>query len=190
MKKKKPDNEALTIIFLILALAGTIFFSNGCARASGNKDSVKADVSVNQEAPDNGVKPEGSDDNAVPATAALTDIKVTYKLDPRLTRSLYMGDRWVSPPTYTSTVQAGKEITVEARARGIDARGKTMNINPKWIPADPEMVAVSPQQGRQVKITVRRAGKSSLEVASQGFSKKLSIKATYKSNLIQVEISQ
>lgn len=101
-----------------------------------------------------------------------------------------MGDRWVSPPTYTSTVQAGQEITVEARARGIDARGKTININPKWTPADPEMVAVSPKQGRQVKITVRGAGKSSLEVSSQGFSMKLSIKATYKNNLIQVEISQ
>jgi hypothetical protein len=44
-------------------------------------------------------------------TIAVTDIAVVFKLDPRLTAGLYMGDRWVSPPTY-STVHPGKQATL------------------------------------------------------------------------------
>ena len=123
------------------------------------------------------------------ATASLTNIRVSFKLDPSITRGMYMGERWVSPPTYTA-VQEGKEITVEASAQGFDAKGKPIDISPEWIPEDPKMVAVSPGQGRQVKITVRRAGQSTLRVASQAFSKKLAIKATYQDGATQVEISQ
>jgi len=121
-------------------------------------------------------------DNARAATA-LTGITLSFKLDPRLTKSLYMGERWVSPPTYTG-VQDGKNLTVEARAHGRDAKGKAMNISPEWIPADPEMVTVTPGQGNQVKITVLRAGESRLEIASQGVSKKLLIKAEYQNSAL------
>ncbi|KAF0219139.1 MAG: hypothetical protein FD174_2225 [Geobacteraceae bacterium] len=124
-----------------------------------------------------------------PALPSITDIRVSFKLDPRLTQGLYMGDRWVSPPTY-SAVREGKEVTVEARAQGLVGKGKPTNIRPDWIPSDPEMVAVTPGQGKEVKITVRRAGQSSLKVASHGYSKELYIKATYEGNAIHVEISR
>ncbi len=121
--------------------------------------------------------------------SALTEMKISFKMDPRITRSTYMGDRWVSPPTF---IQVGlpdvKEISVEARCEGLDAKG--MPLAPQWIPSDPEMVAVSPGQGKEVKIVVKRAGQSGLEVASQGVSKKLSVKAAYKGNALQVEITQ
>jgi len=120
---------------------------------------------------------------------AVTDMKISFKMDPRITRSTYSGERWISPPTF---IQAGlpdvKEMSVEARCEGLDAKG--MPVAPQWIPSDPEMVAVSPGQGKEVKITVKRAGQSGLEVASQGGSKKLSIKAAYKGNAMQVEITQ
>jgi len=103
---------------------------------------------------------------------------------------MYMGDRWVSPPTYTSTVQAGKEITVDARAEVITTKGKAAGKGPKWIPADPKMVTVTPSQGNTVKIIVRHAGETSLKVAAPGFSKVLLIKATEKGSTMQVEISQ
>jgi hypothetical protein len=125
-----------------------------------------------------------------PAAASASGIKVSFKLDPRITRGMYMGDRWVSPPTYIGT-QAGKEITVEARVEGLDAGGKLTGASPAWTPEDPDMVRVSPGQGRQVRITVRRAGQSILKVTSPGFSRELSIKATpYMGTAFQVEISQ
>jgi hypothetical protein len=112
---------------------------------------------------------------------------VSFKLDPRLTQGLYMGDRWVSPPTY---VGATAQDTVEARVQGLDAQGKARSVKPEWIPADPGMVAVTPALGDQVKITVRRAGESKLNVVSAGVSKELSIKAVYQDNAIRVEIAQ
>jgi hypothetical protein len=126
---------------------------------------------------------------AVPPAASVTDIKVSFKLDPRITQGMYMGELWVSPPVYTR-VGKGKELTVEARVHGIDAKGKPINIRSKWMPSDPEMVAVSRGQGDDVKITVHRAGQCSLEVTSQGFSRKLSVKARYEGSAIQVEIFQ
>jgi hypothetical protein len=124
------------------------------------------------------------------APGALTGITVSFKMDPRIARGLYLGDRWISPPTYTSSLQEGKEITVEARVHGVDAKGNTMNIKPGWTPSDPEMVTVTPGEGSEVEITVKRVGKSTLKVAAPGVSKELSIKATEAENAIHVEFSQ
>lgn len=119
--------------------------------------------------------------------AAASDIKVSFKLDPRLSGPTYGGERWVSPPTYTG---ASAQSTVEVRAQVLDAKGKPMNVSPEWKPEDPGMVSVSPGQGKQVKITVQSTGESKLQVAAPGFSRELSIKATEKDNVLQVEISQ
>jgi len=124
------------------------------------------------------------------APGALTGFAVSFKVDPRLTKGLYMGDRWVSPPTFTSTFQEGKETTVEARVPGVDAKGNKMKIKPKWTPSDPEMVTVTPGEGSDVKIAVKRAGKSTLKVAAPGASKELSIKATEEGDVLRVEITQ
>lgn len=127
---------------------------------------------------------------SVVAPAQLMDIQASFKLDPRLTQSLYMGERWVSPPTYTGVRQEGKEYILDARAHGIDAKRRRIPISPEWIPSDPEMVVVSPAQGDAVTITVKRAGESRLRVAAHGFSKELLIKAMNEGNAIEVVISQ
>lgn len=127
---------------------------------------------------------------ALQAPGAAAGIAVSFKLDPRLTRGLYMGDRWVSPPTYTSTVREGSEVTVDARAEGRDAKGRTSEISPRWIPADPEMVTVVPAKGKDVKITVKRAGETKVTVAAAGVSRELAIKAIRKDDTIRVEITQ
>jgi hypothetical protein len=125
------------------------------------------------------------------AAAALTKINVSFKLDRRVHGPTYGGDLWVSPPTFTA-VQGGQEVTVEARAEGVDAQGKPVNISPIWIAADPDTASVSPGRGRKVKISVKRAGQTSLEVVSPGGSKKMSIKAmvTHEGKSLQVEITQ
>lgn len=131
-----------------------------------------------------------ADSDKAVATSKLKDIQVSFKLDSRLTRSLYMGDRWVSPPAYTSARQLGKEYTVEARAKGIDARGRHIPIIPDWIPSDPEMVVLSPARGNAVKITVKRAGESLLKLTTAEFSRSLLISAEQIGNAMQVKISQ
>jgi hypothetical protein len=125
---------------------------------------------------------------AVPDTAP-PDIKVSFKLDTRLTRGVYMGDRWVSPPTFTQ-VGEGKEVIVEAIVKGLDSMGRLAKISPEWIAEDPDMVTITPGQGNKVKITVRRAGQSKLKVVSAEISRELDIKAMYRDDTLQVEISQ
>jgi FKBP-type peptidyl-prolyl cis-trans isomerase len=51
------------------------------------------------------------------------------------------------------------------------------------------MVTVTPNQGKEVAITVRRAGQTNLKVTAPGFSKELVIKATSEGGTIKVEIT-
>ena len=132
----------------------------------------------------------GAEKNNYPQTDASTDIQVSFKLDPRLLGSTYGGDRWVSPSTYGPIVQAGNVYSVEAQAYPADAQGNVMQIIPDWIPADSDMVTVSPTRGNRVTINIQRAGESSLQVIAGKFSTMLTIKAVYKDNTIQVEIFQ
>lgn len=120
---------------------------------------------------------------------ALAGISVYFKLDPRLTQGLYMGDRWVSPPTY-SRVGEGMTVTVDASARGIDGRGRSVEFRPEWRAENPAMVTVTPSQGNEVKITVLRPGQSNLLVTFQDISRKLAINATNRDKVIVVEIAQ
>jgi len=118
-------------------------------------------------------------------------ITVSLKLDPRLTRSLYMGDRWVSPATYNSlSTQVGKSITVEARAQGIDALGRRRRVNPEWISSDPEMVTVSPPRGSGVTISVRHPGTSSITLKSGETIKKLTLQTVQQGETWRVDIVQ
>ena len=113
-------------------------------------------------------------------------INFSFKMDPRLTSGVYGGERWISPPVYTG---AAAQDTVEVIASGIDAKGAQVRISPKWIPSDPEMVTISPTEGERVKITVKRAGQSSVHVISPEVSKELVIKAAFQNNVMQVEIA-
>lgn len=188
MRKMKETIEALTSFFLIPVLAGSLLFLDGCATASQKESSIKAGAGAGQEGTEPGVKQEQPNDRPG-AAAVLPGITVSFKLDPRITQGMYMGDRWVSPPTYTS-VHEGTELTVEAKAHGLDARKRPRNIRPEWIPEDSGMVTVTPSQGHEVKITVHRAGQSKLKVVSSGVHLELLIKAKYEGNVIQVEISK
>jgi hypothetical protein len=99
-----------------------------------------------------------------------------------------MGDRWVRLP-YTQ-VGENQQVTVEARAEGVDDKGKPVSVSPQWIPADPEIATVTPNPGKEVKITALRPGESTLQVISQGVSRELAVKAAYTGEVLQVEISQ
>jgi len=126
---------------------------------------------------------------AADTSAVVTDIQVSFKLDSRITRGMYMGERWVSPPSYES-VQTGGIFVVEARATVLGNAGTLSTINTAWEAADPDMIEVSPHQGMQVTITVKSAGQSSLTVSAQGFSKNLTIKARRSDNAMRVELIQ
>lgn len=123
------------------------------------------------------------------AATGLKEILVSFKVDPRLTRSLYMGDRWVSPSTFTPARQ-GKTAIVDAAADGVNDAGKRVKIRPEWIPSDPDMVEVTRGTGDEVQITVKRPGESKVKVMAQGLTKELAIKAVDQGDAIAIEIVQ
>jgi hypothetical protein len=121
------------------------------------------------------------------AGTAANTIQLSFKLDPRLAGPTYGGERWVSPRTYQG---ASAQNIVEAKADAVDAEGRPTKGSIDWKASDPEMVAVSPARGEQVKITVKRAGESSLTVTSGNVSRKLAVKAVDKNGTRRVAITQ
>jgi hypothetical protein len=123
---------------------------------------------------------------SVPAPAA---IRVWYRLDPWLISGNYGGGFWASPAVLGPTTQGTSTFVVQARARADDQVGSPIT-DARWVPADPAMVGVSPDLGAEVTITVRRAGRSRLQLASQNGAKELVIAAEYRSEAIVVQIAQ
>ncbi len=121
---------------------------------------------------------------------AFTNVQISYRLDPRITASLNIGERWITSPTYAAA-QDGKSIIVEARVYGLDAQGNSVGRGAQWIPEDSGMVSVGPgQASNSVHLTVHRAGESRLQVIAGGISRELAVKATYQDGIIRVEFTQ
>ena len=126
-----------------------------------------------------------------PAPGRVARIVVAFKLDPRLTQALYMGERWVAPASYNSiSAPSGTSISVEARAHGVDTRGRMLRINPEWTSSDPEMATVTPARGSAVTITVRRPGASTITLRDGGTSRKLTLQTVSQSGGWRVDVSQ
>jgi hypothetical protein len=124
------------------------------------------------------------------AAAPAGGIQVSFKLDPRVTKSLYMGERWVSGATYSSApAPEGEAIIVEARARRAGA-ATAGEARPRWIASDPEMVTVSPAEGDDVKVTVRRAGESTVTVSHGDVSRAFTVKTVRQGDHWRVELSK
>jgi hypothetical protein len=125
---------------------------------------------------------------------ALAGVRVSFKLDPRLVGATYGGERWVSPSTYSGPAQPGPEATVEARVHGVDSRGRTVAIHPRWEAADPGLVVVAPVRPGEldhVRITVKHPGKTVVKLVAPGISRELSVQASaVGGHGIQLEIAQ
>jgi FKBP-type peptidyl-prolyl cis-trans isomerase len=136
------------------------------------------------------VQQQAAEPGAANSGVPLSDIRVSFKLDPRLSGATYGGERWIASTPFTSLAQVGTQATVEVKADGVAKNGAPIRAAVEWTPADPEMISVAPGENSQVKITVHHAGESKLTVASNGVSKQLLVKAKYVGNATQVEISQ
>lgn len=118
------------------------------------------------------------------------EFQISFKLDERILGPTYGGPRWVPPPFGPVTYSGS--YTLEARTYYISEAGQQVAVSAEWVPANPNLVEVSPGKGDQVAITVKGIGKTSLLVKnSQGTSQTLYIKSSAKNDLIQmVEIFQ
>ena len=117
--------------------------------------------------------PAGSKDDATrgmgtPAVPP-TKLVVAFRMDPSITRGLYLGDRWVSPPNFAFS-QEGKRYVVRARAQLVDgSTGKRVDLDSaEWSTDDPKLVGITPGDNGEVEIAVDRPGTAQLRVKAGG----------------------
>jgi len=120
----------------------------------------------------------------------IADIRFLFKLDPRLTRSLYMGDRWVAPsPAGYTQVGDTAGVKVEVRVVGVNSSNHPLAANFEWIVDDSEIATVLPDLGSEVAITAVRPGTTRVTlVAPDGQSRVLILNVTRPHGALQVEV--
>jgi hypothetical protein len=164
------------------------------AREAGGRNEAAPTARGDPGAPQRGSGPARI---AAPASrpSVFTGLEVLFKLDPQFAKhgSLPMEERWVPPPIALAVgAQEGVAVPLQVRAYALDSNGQFTEIDPEWIPADPQMVAVSPGRGTEVAVTVRVGGRSTLQVVSEKVrvSTSLSITAWYQDGALQMRISR
>lgn len=108
----------------------------------------------------------------------------SFKIDPRVLGPTYGGEHWVSPPTYTG---ARGQDAVETMVR---TGGVPLRTDPEWSVSDPDLVTVSPPRGKQVTITAKRTGSSTVTVKAGAAIKTLTFKAEKHDGNWQLTASQ
>lgn len=122
------------------------------------------------------------------AQSRTSRLKVAFQLDPALTQSLYLGQRWVSPPTF-DFAQPGRQFVVLAKAQRVDAAGERQDVSGDWATSNPEMVAITRGPG-DVTLAIREAGESDLVVQAAGERRVLHVHAEQRPDAMRVRITQ
>lgn len=113
---------------------------------------------------------------------------VAFRLDPALTQGIYLGQRWVSPPSFYFA-QPGAQFVVDAKAQDIDARGTRTDVSGDWATSNPEMVAIT-RHADGAMLVVREPGESDLTVRAGSDTKTLHVSAERLPDAMRVRITQ
>lgn len=165
-------------IAIALALALLLSALAACS-SSGTKSGAARTIGADSAA--------AGEDTVTPAEDNI--IAISFKVDPRLTSGVYMGDRWASPSTY-DIVAPGTPYDVGIRAEIVDGDGRTLPVTPEWTVDDPEMVTLTPGEDNEVLLTLKRAGQSNLQITAQEVSRTLTIEVVEREGAMRVTIRQ
>ena len=124
------------------------------------------------------------------APADLSGLSILYKSDSRMVGGTYAAPHWLKGPRFTSAVQPGAMGIVDVKVRGLDATGKLMPVTAEWTVADPDRITVAPGRAGEFRLTVGKAGESTLRVSSRGVYAELLVKSKDLGDATQVEITE
>lgn len=167
---------------VLAAVAFTVAYS----RRAAEVPAVAGDAAGS--APDS-MSPQAGAATATPVVAEQPRIAVTFRLDPAVTRGLYLGDRWVSPPVFRFA-QPGDRYMVQARLQQIDGAGEAIDLSGDWAASDPGMVAIERGVHDVVTLIVREPGRSRVTVTSGTRAAVLDIRAQRTGDAMDVTITQ
>jgi hypothetical protein len=117
------------------------------------------------------------------------NIVVAFRLDRDITSGHYLGERWVSPPTF-AFAQPGRQYVAHAKLQSIADDGSRVDLSGDWSTDDPQMIAISRDQPGQVTIVVREAGEGELVASAGGQRKVLQVRAIRHPDAMEVAIAQ
>jgi hypothetical protein len=181
MDARRRTSAAIAWAASLIVLASAAALPVACGPDGGDDPGAPAGGAGPQE-PSSAPEPTAGPAPSPPERPA---VRVSFKLDPRLTDGLYMGERWVSPPIFHAAAQTGSTFSVEAKVEGL-AAGSAVT----WTPSDPDAVAVAPPGAERVEITVTRAGRSTLTVAVGADASVLTIDAAQAGGVWRVTIAR
>jgi hypothetical protein len=121
--------------------------------------------------------------------APMQRMEVAFRLDRDITAGHYLGERWVSPPTF-NFAQPGKEYVTHAKLQQVADDGTRIDLSGDWSTNDPEMIAISRDQPGQVTIVVREPGQAQLVASAGGVRKVLQVTATRLPDAMEVAFVQ
>ena len=129
-------------------------------------------------------------DTAPPvATAPASRLRVAFQLDRALTQGHYLGERWVSPPTF-HFAQAGERYSVRARLRETSAQGERIDVSGDWATGDPDILAITRLDDGQVQLDILQPGRTELVVSAGGERKVLQVEARRTADAMDVAFRQ
>ena len=188
-KRSKAAQRSLLVGMLVVLAAAvfTLAYSRHADGGDGDGSGAPKGASATSA---NAVAASAASSNRV-STAAKPETRtvVSFRLDPRVTRGLFLGDRWVSPPVF-HFAQSGKQYVVQAKLQSVDAQDQYVDLNGNWSTDDPDMIAITRHELGEVTVVVRRAGEARLFVAAGGETKTLLVQARQTDDAMDVSISQ
>lgn len=179
--KRVPRSLLVGVAVVLAAVSFTAAYSRRAPEARA--DALASPASL---APGQPAQFAGNTQGAAPMAPRMV---VTFRLDPAVTRGLYLGDRWVSPPTF-HFAQPGSQYVFQAKLQSIDARDDRVDLSGDWSTDDPEMIAIERHDHGAVTVVVRRAGEGRLFVSAGGTRKVLQVQARQTEDAMDVRIVQ
>lgn len=126
------------------------------------------------------------------ANGDVVALSILYKLDPRLSGGVHMGERWVSPRLY-DIVSGDHTYTIEVMVEAVDSNGARTVVDADWSSSDTDVATVTPRKGDGVAIHVRGQGAARLEVSAGGLYQVIYLNAAYQTAQcanLRVKVSQ
>ena len=116
-------------------------------------------------------------------------LEVAFRLDTDLTRGLFLGERWVSPPSFFFA-QPGTQYVAQGKAQYVDAFGERTDVAADWATSVPDMIALTRHASGDATIVVRSPGEGDFTVATRYGTNRVQVHARQAGDGMQVDFRQ
>lgn len=163
---------------------GLVLLAVGLATADGLRTTTLGPVPSRHSAPLPAISPA-----IQRAGQRKPEVAVAFRLDPDLTRGLFLGERWVSPPSFFFA-QPGLQYVAQGKAQYVDAFGERVDVDADWATSDSELITLTEHVSGDATIVVRHPGDGEFTVATRYGTRRVQVHARQVGDGMQVDFRQ